>query len=64
MPGGFVCSASLKGGGQHRDPGGCGRPGTIRKLFSKAQRGFYATHAPDGLELDQLSSSGRSRSSS
>jgi hypothetical protein len=28
---------------------------SIRKLFSKAQRAFYATHSPDGLELDQLS---------
>ena len=38
--------------GQMREVAGGER--SIRKLFSKAQRGFYATHAPDGLELDQL----------
>ena len=27
----------------------------IRKLFSKEQRRFYKAHAPDGLELDDLS---------
>ena len=56
MPGGFVCSASFKGtadNGEIREVAGGKRP--IRKLFSKAQRGFYAAHAPDGLELDQLS---------
>jgi hypothetical protein len=26
----------------------------IRKLYSKAQRAFYGTHAPDGLGLDDL----------
>ena len=56
MPGGFVCSASLKGTADNteiREVAGGER--SIRKLFSKAQRGFYASHAPDGLELDQLS---------
>ena len=54
-PGGYVCSASLKG-----------RLGTtdikryvageraIRKLFSKEQRAFFADHAPDGVDLDTL----------
>lgn len=27
----------------------------LRKLFSEEQRDFYAAHAPDGLELDDLS---------
>ncbi len=27
----------------------------IRKLFSKEQRSLYAAHAPEGLELDDLS---------
>ena len=27
----------------------------LRKLFSKPQRAFYADHAPDGVELDDLS---------
>ena len=56
MPGGFVCSASFKGAADNdaiREVAGGDR--SIRKLFSKAQRAFYATHAPDGLELDQLS---------
>ena len=26
----------------------------MRKLFSKEQRAFYAEHAPDGIELDDL----------
>jgi hypothetical protein len=55
MPGGYVCSASMKGA-----PGTDGvkavaagdRP--IRKLFSKQQRAFYATHAPEGVGLDDL----------
>jgi hypothetical protein len=30
----------------------------IRKLFSKEQRAFYEAHAPDGIELDSLSTLG------
>jgi hypothetical protein len=56
MPGGaFVCSASFKGSADNdaiREVAGGER--SISKLFSKAQRAFYAAHAPDGLELDQL----------
>jgi hypothetical protein len=55
MPGGFVCSGSFKGS--------LGRPAVkeaaagrhpLRKLFSRAQRKFYADHAPEGLALDDL----------
>jgi hypothetical protein len=56
MPGGFVCSASFKGTASNeaiREVAAGKR--SIRKLFSKEQREFYAAHAPDGLELDQLS---------
>jgi hypothetical protein len=56
MPGGFVCSASLKGRLAGDDVRRClagERP--LRKLFSKTQRAFYAAHAPEGLELDDLS---------
>ena len=56
MPGGFVCSASFKGVADNdeiREAVAGKRP--ISKLFSKGQRGFYAAHAPDGIELDQLS---------
>jgi hypothetical protein len=55
MPGGFVCSASLKGqadNGDIRQSVLGKRP--IRKLFSKEQRAFFAEHAPDGVELDGL----------
>jgi hypothetical protein len=56
MPGGFVCSASLKNAlaaGAVKE-GIAGRR-AVRKLFSKEQRAFFATHAPAGLELDDLS---------
>lgn len=56
LPGGFVCSGTLKGA--------C-RPGEVqavlkgerqvRKLFSKEQRDFYAEHAPEGIALNDLS---------
>jgi hypothetical protein len=56
MPGGFVCSGSLKG---------VPRKATIleattgqaplRRIFSKEQRRFYAEHAPSDLPLDDLS---------
>jgi hypothetical protein len=56
MPGGFVCSGSMKRAlakpkvkdtalGERR----------ISKLFSKEQRALYGAHAPEGLELDDLS---------
>jgi hypothetical protein len=55
MPGGFVCSASLK---QKLDPGTV-RPALLggkspRKLFSKQQRAFFEQFAPDGLTLDDV----------
>jgi hypothetical protein len=30
----------------------------VRKLFNKQQRAFFASHAPAGLELDELSALG------
>ena len=57
MPGGaFVCSGSMKrlmGRPRVRDAVAGGLP--VHKLFSKEQRALYAAHAPDGLELDDLS---------
>jgi hypothetical protein len=56
MPGGYVCSASLKGSLGRTDVKEVAageRP--IRKLFSKEQRRFFADHAPEGVELDDLS---------
>jgi hypothetical protein len=56
MPGGFVCSATLK---SRPAPGGVKAAAAgalpVRKLFSKEQRSFYATHAPEGLAMDDLS---------
>ena len=56
MPGGYVCSGSMKGklsptavleatSGKVR----------LRKLFSKPQRAFFETQAPEGIQLDDLS---------
>jgi hypothetical protein len=56
MPGGYVCSASLKGtlaSPQVRQVAAGDR--AIRKLYSKEQRAFYAAHAPEGVGLDDLS---------
>jgi hypothetical protein len=56
MPGGFVCSASMKGRLGTTDVQSClaGRR-AIKKLFTKEQRAFYAAHAPEGIALDDLS---------
>jgi hypothetical protein len=55
MPGGFVCSGTLK----HAVVAGCVKEAvagarSLRKLFSKEQRAFFAAHAPEGVELDDL----------
>jgi hypothetical protein len=55
MPGGFVCSASFRGVSTNDDIRAAvqgRRP--IRKLYSKAQRAFYAAHAPEGVTFDDL----------
>ncbi len=55
LPGGYMCSASLKGTLSTtavRESLGGQRP--LRKLFSKAQRAFFTEHAPEGLTLDDL----------
>ena len=53
-PEGFVCSGSMKGvpGSSVREAVGGKQP--LRKLFSKEQRAFFAEHAPDGIEIDDL----------
>jgi len=55
MPGGFVCSGSMKA---ELDPARVkdGFAGLLppRKLFTKEQRSFFTAHAPDGIELDSL----------
>ena len=56
MPGGYVCSGSMKG----TLPPKAGRASvagdkSLRRLFSKEQRAFFASHAPDGITIDDLS---------
>jgi hypothetical protein len=55
MPGGFVCSGSMKrtlGTTDVKDAIAGKR--SVRKLFSKEQRSLYDANAPEGLELDDL----------
>ena len=55
MPGGFVCSASLKGrctGQEVLDVTAGDAP--LRSLFSKEQRAFYAKHAPARITMESL----------
>jgi len=59
LPGGFVCSASLKGrstGQAVRDVVAGDAP--LKDLFSARQRSFYKEHAPEGLKLGDLKALG------
>jgi len=55
MPGGFVASGSMKGRStaqEIREAVQGTRP--LRKIFSKEQRAFFAAHAPEGVDFEQL----------
>lgn len=56
MPGGFVCSGSMKAalgtGNPVREALAGKRP--LRKLFTKEQRGLFSAYAPEGVTLDDL----------
>ena len=55
LPGGFVCSGTCKsvlGGPRVKKVLAGELP--IRKLFSKEQREFFASHVPPGVDLDGL----------
>ena len=55
MPGGFVCSATLKGRpteGTTREVQLGNEP--IRKLFNKEQRAFLDAHTPEPVDIDSL----------
>jgi hypothetical protein len=55
MPGGYVCSGSMKhamGPKEVREAVTGLAP--VSKLFSKEQRALYGAHAPEGLSLDDL----------
>jgi hypothetical protein len=56
MPGGYICSGTLKrgvGNADVREVASGSRP--LGALLSKAQRAFLAEHAPRGPALDELS---------
>lgn len=55
LPGGFVCSGTLKGSPDSDDVrrAAVGKL-PVRKLFSKEQRQLYRAHAPEGIGLDDL----------
>ncbi len=55
MPGGFVCSGTMKAEVDDalvKDVMAGRQP--LRKLLSKEQRALFSSHAPDGLQLDEL----------
>lgn len=55
MPGGFVCSASLKGVTTNKRVKQAASGATsVRGLFSKQQQAFFAEHAPADITLDAL----------
>jgi len=55
LPGGFVCSGTLKGAPASADVLRAARGELpLRKLFSKEQRELFAAHAPQGVALDDL----------
>jgi hypothetical protein len=55
MPGGFVCSGSMKGIPKTDVRQAIAGDARLQSLFSKAQREFFSAHAPEGLALDDLS---------
>jgi hypothetical protein len=55
VPGGHVCSASLKGTPRTSVRDVAQGTAPLRKLFSKDQRAFFAEHAPDGVGFEDLS---------
>jgi hypothetical protein len=59
MPGGFVCSGSMKAEVDDlavKEVIGGTRP--LRKLLTKEQRALFTANAPDGLQLDDLAALG------
>jgi hypothetical protein len=56
MPGGFVCSGSMKAALGTDQPVRRALAGERpqRKLFTKEQRALFAAHAPEGLTIDDL----------
>ena len=55
MPGGHVCSASMKGEPRTAVLDVAAGSAPLRKLFSKEQRAFFTEHAPEGVGFEDLS---------
>lgn len=55
IPGGFVCSGSMRTAGPLEVREILLGNKAIKKVFSKEQRAFFAEHAPEGLDLNDLS---------
>lgn len=55
MPGSFVCSGSFKGQAKRDVAETTAGKQPLSKLYSKPQRAFFAAHAPEGVDLDDLS---------
>jgi hypothetical protein len=56
LPGGFVCSGTMKGALRPTEVrAALAGKLPVRKLFSKEQRAFYKEHAPAGIDLNDLS---------
>ncbi len=55
MPGGFVCSGSMKGAPKSDVRETILGKGRLQRLFTREQRALYDEHAPEGLALDDLS---------
>jgi hypothetical protein len=53
-PGSYVCSGSFKGRAKGAVTEVVAGRQPLSKLFSKPQRAFFATHAPEGIDLDDL----------
>jgi hypothetical protein len=58
MPGGFVCSASMKGVPDTPVRDVTAGTAPLRKLYSKEQRAFFTAHAPDGIAFEDLTQLG------
>jgi hypothetical protein len=54
MPGGFVCSGSMKSDARADVRDTVTGGGSLRKLFSKEQQAFFDEYATEGIGLDDL----------
>jgi hypothetical protein len=55
MPGGYVCSASMKAPAKADVRATVTDARPLRKLFTKEQQAFFTEYAADGIDMDDLS---------